>query len=340
MISTMTPDFGTPIEEIQCSVSVVPDEIYTADSPFILRGLVSEWPLVKATKESNQAAVDYLQRFYNGQPVNAFMAMPEAQGRIFYNETVDGFNFSQSQVYLDDALNKIIEIAGQPNQPTYYVGSLEIQRHLPGLGDENALTLNKSNLRESIWLGNQSVVAPHYDFPDNLACCVIGERKFTLFPPEQLQNLYVGPLDLTPAGQPISMVDINHPDLEKYPRFERAMRSALTAVLKPGDAIFIPSMWWHSVSSKSALNGLINYWWRNTPAYMGVPTNALLHAIMSIKHLPITERQAWQEIYNHYVFDQPDDMYDHLPTQVKQKQSQMTETTARKLRAQLINKLK
>lgn len=336
----MTADFGTPIEEIQCSASVVPEEIYTAESPLILRGLVSEWPLVMATKESSQAVVDYLKSFYNGQPVNAFMAVPDAQGRIFYNDTVDGFNFVQSQVYLDDVLNKIIEIAGQQDPPSYYVGSLEIQRHLPGLSDENVVTLNQSNVRQSIWLGNQSVVAPHYDFPDNLACCVIGERKFTLFPPEQLQNLYVGPLDLTPAGQPISMVDINRPDLDKYPRFERAMHSAKTAMLKPGDAIFIPSMWWHSVESQSALNGLVNYWWRDTPAYLGVPANALLHAIMSLKRLPKRQRQAWQDIFNHYVFEQPDDMYDHLPPQVKQKQSQMTETTARKLRAQLMNKLK
>lgn len=336
----MTTNFGTPIDEIQCSPSVIPERVTTADSPLILRGLAADWPLVKAAEESNQAAVDYLKTFYNGQPVNAFMAMPEARGRMFYNEAVDGFNFVQSQVYLDDALNKIIEIAGLDNQPTYYVGSLEIHNHLPGLGAENRLNLGQEHARESIWLGNQSVVAPHFDFPDNIACCVIGERRFTLFPPEQQQNLYVGPLDLTPAGQPISMVDIRDPDLDKFPRFGKAMEAAKTAILQPGDAIFIPSMWWHSVESLSDVNGLVNYWWRDTPAHLGVPTNALLHAIMSIKHLPKRQRKAWQGIFEHYVFEQPEDMYDHLPQPVKEKQNQMSESTARKIRTQLINKLK
>jgi hypothetical protein len=336
----MTIGYGTPIEEIHCSLSVIPQHIYAADTPFILRGLVADWPIVKTSADSDQAVVDYLKTFYNGQPVSAFMAMPEASGRIFYNESLDGFNFVQSEVYLDDALNKIIEIADQPSQPTYYVGSLEIKNHLPGFSEQNKLDLERSDIRESIWLGNQSVVAPHFDFPDNLACCVAGERRFTLFPPEQQQNLYIGPLDFTPAGQPISMVDINHPDLKKHPRFEYAMCSAKTATLKPGDAIFIPSMWWHSVESLGALNGLVNYWWRDTPSYLGVPNNALLHAIMSIKHLPKRQREAWQNIFNNYVFDQPEDMYDHLPDQVKQKQATMNETTAHKLRTQLINKLK
>ncbi|MDM7860392.1 cupin-like domain-containing protein [Alteromonas sp. ASW11-36] len=340
MDSVTSTEFGAPMAELACSSGIVPEGVLNGAEPVVLRGLVAHWPIVHAANESNRAAVDYLTRFYNGKPVNAFLATPEANGRIFYNETVDGFNFAQSQVYLDDALNKIIDVADQPNQPTYYVGSLEIPQHLPGFDAENALDLGQTSVREGIWLGNQSVVAPHFDFPDNIACCIIGERTFTLFPPEQQANLYVGPLDFTPAGQPISMVDMNNPDLDRFPRFAEAMNAAITVTLKPGDAIFVPSMWWHSVASKSALNGLVNYWWRSTPAYLGVPTNALLHAILSIKYLPKEQREAWQALFNHYVFEQPDDMYDHLPAPVKQKQNQMSELTARKLKALLSSKLK
>lgn len=340
MTITMTSDFGTPIDEIQCSPSVVPEQVYGADSPLILRGLVADWLIVKAAKESNQSVVEYVKKFYNGRPVNAFMAAPEVNGRIFYNESVNGFNFVQSQVYLDDALNRVLQIEGQQDQPTYYVGSLQISQHLPGLSEDTPLDLERSGVRQSIWLGNQSVIAPHFDVPDNLACCVIGERKFTLFPPEQHANLYVGPLDFTPAGQPISMVNIQDPDLEKYPRFSRAMDSAKTATLLPGDAIYIPSMWWHSVQSLSALNGLVNYWWREVPAYMGDPNNALFHSILSIKQLPMQQRKAWQALFEHYVFEQPEELHAHLPEQIKQQQNQMTESIARKLRTQLVNKLK
>lgn len=336
----MATHYGMPIEEIQCTSSAVPEHVYSSETPVVLRGLVSDWPLVTKALESDRAVIDYLDSFYHRKPVNAFMAMPEAEGRIFYNESVDGFNFVQAEVYLDDVLNKINEISGQDNQPTYYVGSLQMQHHLPGLSEQNNLAIKHGDARKSIWLGNYSVVAPHFDFPDNLACCVIGERRFTLFPPEQLNNLYIGPLDFTPAGQAISMVNIKAPELEKYPRFEQAMAAALTAALSPGDAIYIPSMWWHSVESLGALNGLVNYWWRDTPAYLGTPHNALLHAIMGIKQLPKRQRAAWKNLFDHYVFEQPQDMYDHLPDGIKQNQAEVSEITARKLRAQLLNKLK
>ncbi len=64
-----------------------------------------------------------------------------------------------------------------------------------------------------IWIGNATHVAPHYDISDNAAVFALGRRRFTLFPPAQTPNLYVGPLDITIAGQPVSMVDIRDPDL-------------------------------------------------------------------------------------------------------------------------------
>ena len=336
----MPDDYALPIDEISCTTGLVPESIYQANTPVVLRGLVSNWPIVKQAKQSNQNVVDYLKHYYNKKPVNAFMAAPEAEARIFYNETVDGFNFVQANVHLDEVLDKLVEISSLDNQPTYYVGSLEVNQHLPGFSDKNELHILNNNVRTGIWIGNKSRIAPHYDFPDNIACCVAGQRRFTLFPPEQQKNLYVGPLDFTPAGQAISMVDINSPDLTRYPRFELAMKAAKTTVLDAGDAIYIPSMWWHSVESLSSLNGLVNYWYRDTPSYLGDPSTALLHAIMSIKQLPDRQRKAWQNIFNDYVFEQAEDMYEHLPQQVKENQSKVSELTARKIRAQLMNKLK
>ena len=336
----MTTNYGNPLDVIDCSSSEIPEHIFGSGEPIVLRGLVSDWPIVHQSLDSSASAVNYLRAFYNKQPVNAFMAQPEINGRIFYNEAVDGFNFVQSSVYLDDALDKLLEIADQDNSPTFYIGSLEIQKHLPGFSEANDLALKDNCARKSIWLGNESVIAPHFDFPDNIACCVIGQRQFTLFPPEQHENLYVGPLDLTPAGQPISMVNLRQPDLHKYPKFSTAMAAARTAILSPGDAIYIPSMWWHSVESLSAVNGLVNYWWRETPTHLGDPNNALLHALLSIKDLPERQRRAWQNIFNQYVFEQPDDLYEHLPDEAKGKQGKINELTARRIRALLVNKLK
>lgn len=336
----MTEPFGREIESLNCQSNVIPESIFGTNKPVVLRGLAADWPIVEHGRESANAAVDYLLSFYNKQPVRAFLAEPEVAGRIFYNQDVDGFNFVQTEVYLDDALNKVLNIAGGDNNPTYYLGSLEIPETLPGFLADNDLPLDYEKVRKSIWLGNQSQIAPHFDFPDNIACCVIGHRRFTLFPPEQLQNLYVGPIDLTPGGQQISMVDLNAPDLEKFPKFNEAIEAAVFADLAPGDAIYIPSMWWHNVESLSPVNGLVNFWWRDTPDYLGVPNNVLLHAMMSLRSLPERQRNAWKNLFDHYVFDQPEGLYDHLPEGAKNRLSNMNENTARKIRTQLVNKLK
>ena len=57
-------------------------------------------------------------------------------------------------------------------------------------------------------------------------------RRFTFFPPEQLENLYVGPIDFSPAGQPISLVDILNPDYAKFPKYKNAEDAALFADLE------------------------------------------------------------------------------------------------------------
>ena len=53
----------------------------------------------------------------------------------------------------------------------------------------------------------------------------------------------------TIAGQPISMVDLDDPDFERFPKFREALRHALVAELEPGDAIYIPALWWHGVQA-------------------------------------------------------------------------------------------
>ena len=84
-----------------------------------------------------------------------------------------------------------------------------------------------------VWFGNRVTVQTHYDISSNIACVVAGRRRFTLFPPEQLVNLYVGPLEFTLAGQPISMVKLEQPDFERYPRFRQALAAAQRPISSP-----------------------------------------------------------------------------------------------------------
>jgi hypothetical protein len=315
------------------------DEVLHSEHPLLLKGLVADWPLVEAAARSADAADRYLRQFYNDTPVTVSVGPPEIRGRIFYDEELTGFNFEMRRVQLNEFLDELAMHRDAENPPVHYVGSTTVDYILPGLRDENDLDFGPVKPLVSIWLGNQTCIAAHYDIPDNIACVVAGKRRFTLFPPEQLENLYVGPLDFAPAGQSISMVDLREPDFEKYPKFREALQHAQVADMEPGDAVFIPSMWWHHVQGLDSFNVLINYWWRLSPAYMGTPMDVLNHALLSIRDLPVAQRKAWQGIFEHYVFEPGEDVVAHIPEDQRGVLSPIDDLTARKLRAQLLKQL-
>ncbi|HMD27428.1 MAG TPA: cupin-like domain-containing protein, partial [Steroidobacteraceae bacterium] len=74
---------------------VLPDK-----RPAVLRGIVRDWPAVRAAAESPAAAVRYLKRFDSGAPVDALMTAPDIDGEIFYNDTMSGFNFHRNRLPL------------------------------------------------------------------------------------------------------------------------------------------------------------------------------------------------------------------------------------------------
>jgi hypothetical protein len=317
----------------------LPEEILKSESPLLFRGLVADWPLVRAGIESAEAADGYIRRFDRNASVGLVFAPPEAGGRIFYNEDMSGFNFEKLKLKLSEVLDRVRQHLGEERPPTLYIGSTTVDTCLPGFRDENDIDLDDIDPLVSIWLGNRTRVAAHFDLPHNLACCAVGRRRFTLFPPEQLKNLYVGPLDFNPAGQAISLVDFNDPDFDRFPRFGAALKEAQVAELGPGDALFVPSMWWHHVEALGEFNVLINYWWSFGPAFAGDPKNVLTHALLSLRGLPGEQRRAWQEIFRHYVFEFDEDVVAHIPERRRGILGDLDDTVARRIRAHLLNRL-
>ena len=222
----------------------LPDAVLTSAGPVVLRGLVAHWPMVAAARESIQAAAAYLRGFERADapPVVATVGAPEIDGRVFYNDDLSGLNFRREHIPLRTVLDTLLKYAAHEAPPMIYVASTTLDTWLPGFRAENDLPLDGRDPLASIWIGNRTRIAAHQDVPDNIACVVAGRRRVTLFPPEQLRNLYIGPLDFNPAGQAISLVDFAAPDLQRFPRFAEAMRHAQVAELEPGDAVFIPSM--------------------------------------------------------------------------------------------------
>lgn len=315
----------------------LPEGLLDSATPVVLKGYIKHWPIVEKALQSDKAIQDYLLADYNDSPVHVMRGKSQDKGRLFYNEDLSGFNFNRENKSLSQVFSELQDNLSLPQAPTVYVGSTAIDSVFPTLRQSNDLGFLKQEALASIWMGNQTRIAAHYDAPDNIACVIAGKRRFTLFPPEQLPNLYVGPIDFTPAGQPASLVDFHEPDFQKYPKFKTAIEASSSSILEPGDAIYIPSNWWHHVEGLSDFNVLINYWWRQVGNHVGVPNDALLHAILSIKALPKTQRDNWREIFDHYIFS--DEPHNHIPDAIKGVLGDVTPLNARKLRAMLVNKL-
>jgi Cupin-like domain len=313
-----------------------PAHVLQSTEPVLMRGLVRDWPLVQAAQRSDAAFCDYLRAFGAQTRLALWRGAPDIGGRFFYNADFSSFNFRHEVNTFGALLDELL--AGTPD--ALYLGSTELDTAFPTLRQHNDLpVLAGFDPLVSLWLGNRTQVAAHFDLPDNIACVVAGRRRFTLFPPDQVCNLYIGPLDLTPAGQPISLVDHAQPDLKRFPRYAQALAHAQVFELLPGDALFIPSQWWHGVESLEPISALVNFWWRQSPAFMDTPLNTLMMALLSLRELPPAQRDAWRALFDHYVFDADDQTAAHIPPAARGILAPMNNDSARQLRAMLRNRL-
>jgi Cupin-like domain len=286
-------------------------DVVPAGRPVVLRGLAADWPAVKLAQQSAEAICRYLIERDSGTVVDAILLRPEENGRIFYNAAMDGFNFLKNRLPLSRIIEQIARYSAFASAPAVAAQSAPLSGCVPRFLDDNRMPL-LDDVEPRIWLGNAITVPAHFDDANNIACVVAGRRRFTLFPPEQIVNLYIGPLDFAPTGAPISLVDFAHPDFERFPRFREAWRNAVVADLGPGDAVFIPPLWWHHVQSLEKCNILVNYWWGASHAD-NAGLDCLTHALLALRRLPAPQRAAWAAVFQHYVFGDPMAAVAHIP---------------------------
>jgi ribosomal protein L16 Arg81 hydroxylase len=103
--------------------------------------------------------------------------------------------------------------------------------------------LNHSNSQRKVflWFGPGGTVTPlHHDVMNIMVAQIIGRKRFTLIPPEQTPYLYN---ELSVYSQ----VDCRNPDYSRHPLYRQV--TSVDIVLEPGELLFIPVGWWHSVES-------------------------------------------------------------------------------------------
>lgn len=309
-------------EVIQPGIREFREEIYPAAQPVILRGVGNDWGMVGAAARGSDALSQYLQQFAVGGQVDVITAPAENGGRLFYSHDLRGLNFRRRKMLFAELLHALAgagsrgHVGSRGHPETLYLEAAPIGQILPGLHDTNRLEHAPPAVEPRIWIGNAATVQTHFDLSQNIACVASGRRCFTLFPPDQTPNLYMGPIEHTPSGTPVSMVRLDSVDRARFPRFREAEEHALVANLDPGDAIFIPYMWWHHAQSFGPLNILVNYWW-NEYDVLGSPMDTMLHAILTLRDLPLPMRDAWKSMFDHFIFGEGGPWAEHLPPELR-----------------------
>ena len=333
----------TPIAEYrEVDAARFADDISRRYEPAVMRGLVRDWPAVQRALAAPDGICDYLEELDNGTPVAGLRMPPSARGRIFYNDNLDGFNYTSDRMTITSVLERMRKYAKLEKPASIAILSALVSECLPGFLAANANPVLDPSVAPRIWIGSHVITPAHFDESNNIACCVAGRRRFTLFPPQAIADLYIGPIGYAPTGTPISLVDFERPDEKRFPRFKDALAVARVAELEPGDAIFIPALWWHHVESLAKFNVLVNYWWKGWVGSTGRNDSALdclLLAILNLRHLPPEQRKNWSVIFDHYVFGADAATASHIPEHKRGVLGEISPELAKQVRAFLIAKL-
>ncbi|MDI7776080.1 cupin-like domain-containing protein [Asticcacaulis sp. EMRT-3] len=289
------------------------EEIFPAGRPVLFKGLVKMWPAVARAETGIDAMSAYLKGMDNGQLTAVLEANNKTSGRFAYATDMNEFNFIRRNKTISDGIDAILAARHQEHAPYIYVQSALIHQFLPAFLADNPCPLLPPSIQPRIWISNATRAQIHNDTADNLACVAAGHRRFTLFPPEQLANLYIGPMEHTPSGRAISLASLEEPDYERFPRLAEALKHAQIAEMEPGDALYVPKYWWHHVQSLDPFNVLINYWWGHQVRGSENPLGAFMAALLSVKDPNPNEKTYWKAMFDHYIFQTGGDPVAHIP---------------------------
>jgi hypothetical protein len=221
--------------------------------PAVLTGVMDDWPAMSSwTKPYFAARAGARHVTVQSAPAGDFSITPEGGPRYTHEDMT--FAALMEQLALPES------------DRVYYLQATCLEEKLPELLADIRVPpyIDQGRLTGCrLWIGpGGQRVALHYDVGHNMLALVRGEKRLTLFSPEQMPLLYHSPLSGPNSAYPYSRVNIDQPDLERFPAYAQA--TPVVVDLHAGEILFLPAFWWHHVVS-SGENIAVNFWWQLLP---------------------------------------------------------------------------
>ncbi|XP_027719001.1 bifunctional peptidase and arginyl-hydroxylase JMJD5 isoform X1 [Vombatus ursinus] len=243
---TLTPavKLGTAVPQLQCpSLEFFRKNYLVPQKPVILEGIANHWPCMK------KWSLDYIQEIAGCRTV------PVELGSKYTDE-----EWSQSLMTVNEFISKYIV---NKQNDIGYLAQHQLFDQIPelkqdicipdycclGNGEEEDITINA-------WFGPAGTISPlHQDPQQNFLAQVLGRKYIQLYSPEESEFLYPHETQLL---HNTSQVDVENPNLIKFPKFTKA--SYQSCILNPGQILFIPVKYWHYVRALD-ISFSVSFWW-------------------------------------------------------------------------------
>jgi lysine-specific demethylase 8 len=239
-----------------------------SDRPVVIEGGAAEW---RATKTWSAAVL----RERLGETAIGYKLSSSHQHPDFHQTTLAAM-FARGRSPFAEFLDFVLHTAPSQRARRIFTGDEQfvLQRRdgvtqenpelLPLYRDVELPSLFAPERLYTVWAWFSGAGARTWLHYDNNGCHnlngqILGRKECWLFSPSELERLYPFPLDGANPAHNCCAVDVEAPDLTRYPRFVEA--EALHARLEPGDLLFIPAWWLHTFSHLGTLNANVNFWW-------------------------------------------------------------------------------
>jgi len=235
-----------PVASITCpSLPEFLTSCYLPQVPHLLKDCISSWPAME--EGPCRWNTDRLVRLAGPRTV------PVELGAKYTDHS-----WTQKLMTIDDFVEKHMRNC---DGPVGYLAQHQLLEQVPALMDDIEIpdycyTGDQEDVDVNVWIGPRGTVSPpHTDPKHNILCQVAGTKFVALFLPSESPNLYPSTM---PMMENTSTVDLDVPDLDKFPKLKEL--KGFSAVIGPGDSLYIPKGVWHYVRSLEE-SFSVSFWW-------------------------------------------------------------------------------